>query len=52
MYSERELLDKLVQVTVKIAERPVPTPPSPTDQAAQAEEEARRLALLRNPPRR
>lgn len=52
MATERELLDKLVQTTVRVTERPVITPPAAADLTAMAEEEARRLALLRNPPRR
>jgi hypothetical protein len=50
--TEAELLAELVKATEKVIERPQPTLPVVTDQAAAAEEEARRLALLRNPTRR
>jgi len=50
--SEAELLAKLVAVTAKAIERPAQAPAPMTDTTAAAEEEARRLALLRNPPRR
>ena len=50
--SEAELLAKLVAVTAKAIERPAQVTPPVTDTAAATEEEARRLALLRNPPRR
>jgi hypothetical protein len=50
--TEAELLARLVAVTAKAIDRPVTPAPAPTDTRAAAEEEARRLALLRNPPRR
>ena len=50
--TEAELLAELVKVTEKAIERPQPTLPVVTDQAAAAAEEERRLALLRNPARR
>ena len=51
MANERELLDKLVTLTKKQIERPEVITPMGTDEAA-AEEEQRRLAALRNPPRK
>jgi hypothetical protein len=50
--SEAELLAKLVAQTAKAIERPTTPISTPIDTQAAAEEEARRLALLRNPPRR
>jgi hypothetical protein len=50
--TEAELLAKLVAQTAKAIDRPVTPPSVPIDTQAAAEEEARRLALLRNPPRR
>ena len=48
---EKSALDALVTATNKALERPAVTPPATVDLTAQAEEEARRLAALRNPPR-
>lgn len=48
---EKEALAALVTATNKALERPAVTPPAPVDLQAQAEEEARRLNALRNPPR-
>ena len=48
---EKSALDALVAATNKALERPAVTPPATVDLTAQAEEEARRLAALRNPPR-
>jgi hypothetical protein len=50
--SEAELLAKLVAQTAKAIDRPVTPISAPIDTQAIAEEEERRLALLRNPPRR
>ena len=50
--TEAELLAALVKTTAKAIDRPTPTPAPVIDQVAAAEEEARRLALLRNPARR
>ena len=52
MANERDLLNKLVVATKAQLERPVATMPMGTDEAAAAEEEQRRLAALRNPPRK
>lgn len=52
MANERELLDKLVTLTKKQIERPEVITPMGVDEAAAAEEEQRRLAALRNPPRK
>jgi hypothetical protein len=48
---EKAALDALVKATNKALERPTVTPPTPVDLEAQRDEEARRLAALRNPPR-
>jgi len=50
--TEAELLAKLVAQTAKAIDRPVTPSSTPIDTQAAAEEEGRRLALLRNPPRR
>ncbi len=52
MANERELLDKLVAATKRQLERPMTGLPVVADEVAAAEEEQRRLAALRNPPRR
>ena len=52
MANERELLDKLVAATKRQLERPTTGLPVVADEVAAAEEEQRRLAALRNPPRR
>lgn len=52
MANERELLSKLVDITRKQLERPASPAPMGADEQAMAEEEARRLAALRNPPRK
>lgn len=52
MANERDLLNKLVALTKKQIERPEVMTPMGTDEAAAAEEEQRRLAALRNPPRK
>ena len=49
--TDKERLAALVTATNKALERPAVTPPAPIDLEAQREEEARRLAALRNPPR-
>lgn len=48
---EKSALEALVTATNKALERPAVTPPTPVDLETQREEEARRLAALRNPPR-
>ena len=50
--TEAELLAKLVAQTAKAIDRPGIPISAPIDTQAAAEEEAKRLALLRNPPRR
>ena len=50
--TEAELLAKLVAQTAKAIDRPVAPTMTPTDTLSAAEEEGKRLALLRNPPRR
>lgn len=52
MPDERKILDQLVALTKKQIERPEVMTPMGTDEAAAAEEEQRRLAALRNPPRK
>jgi hypothetical protein len=52
MPDERKILDQLVSLTKKQIERPQITTPMGTDEAAAVEEEQRRLAALRNPPRK
>ena len=52
MANERDILEKLVSYTKKQIERPETVTPMGTDEAAAAEEEQRRLAALRNPPRK
>lgn len=49
--TDKERLAALVTATNKALERPAVTPPAPVDVQTQAEEEARRMAQLRNPPR-
>jgi hypothetical protein len=48
---EKAALDALVIATNKVLERPTPATPTPVDVEAEREDEARRLAALRNPPR-
>ena len=50
--TEAELLAKLVAQTAKAIDRPVAPTMTPIDVVSAAEEEGKRLALLRNPPRR
>ena len=52
MANERELLNKLVDITRKQLDRPASPSPKTVDEQAVADEEARRLAALRNPPRK
>ena len=49
--ADKVRLADLVDATNKALERPSVAGPTPTDLTAQADEEARRLAALRNPPR-
>lgn len=51
MASEKDLLARLVDTTNRVLERPTAVTPPKPDEVAAAEEEARRLAALRNPPR-
>ena len=51
MPQDRETLKKLVDATVKVVERPVSAPTTPTDEAAAAAAEAARIAALRFPSR-
>jgi hypothetical protein len=50
--TEAELLAKLVAQTAKALDRPTTPIMTPMDTQAAVQEEERRLALLRNPPRR
>jgi len=52
MANERDLLNKLVSATKAQLERPVATMPTGTSEQVASDEEARRLAALRNPPRK
>jgi hypothetical protein len=49
--TDKDRLTALVTATNKVLERPTPATPTPVDIEAQREDEARRLAMLRNPPR-
>ena len=49
--TDKDRLTALVTATNKVLERPTPATPTPVDIEAQREDEARRLAMLRNQPR-
>ena len=51
MPTDREMLKKLVDATVKVIDRPSTAPMTPAEQAAAEAAEAARRAALRFPPR-